>query len=107
MVANFGKYKRHHTLFKALREMPRSLKAATPAMAWNTSRFHSKPVLAWPVRCVTSRRVQHVLAELPQRPRRRQLRRKSVRPSMASGKPSSKTTMCFCVLSAQAIRHLH
>ncbi len=26
MVANFGKYKRHHTLFKALREMPRSLK---------------------------------------------------------------------------------
>lgn len=26
MVANFGKYKRHHALFKALREMPRSLK---------------------------------------------------------------------------------
>ena len=26
MVANFGKYKRHHTLFKALRELPRSLK---------------------------------------------------------------------------------
>ena len=26
MLANFGKYKRHHTLFKALRDLPRSLK---------------------------------------------------------------------------------